>query len=112
MTFLARIMASERGRQLAGFSIVALALIVVVALALLLGRCSVDREVQQGVAIDRAQVSLDATSRALEAERAAMTNQMEAERAFANQQAQAEDKIDEAARTRRSPLDALFGELR
>lgn len=110
--FLARVMASQRGREFVSTMGVMLAVIVVVALALVLGRCSVDREVKQGVAVDRAQVSIEATSRALKAERAAMTNQMEAERAFANQQAQAEDKIDEAARTRRSPLDALFGELR
>lgn len=110
--FLARLMASQRGREIAGTLGVMLAVIVVVALVGLLARCTVGEKVDEAVKLDAAEVSIEATSRTLAAERAAMTNQIEAERAFANQQAQDEDKIDEAARTRRSPLDALFGELR
>ena len=110
--FLARLMASRRGREFVSTLGVMLAVIVVVALVGLLARCTVGEKVDEAVKLDAAEVSIEATSRTLAAERAAMTNQIEAERAFANQQAQDEDKIDEAARTRRSPLDALFGELR
>jgi uncharacterized protein YlxW (UPF0749 family) len=111
-TFLARLMASQRGREFVSTLGVMLAVIVVVAGVGLLAKCTVGEKVDQAVKLDAAEVSIEATSRTLAAERAAMTNQIEAERAFANDQAQAEDKIDEAARTRRSPLDAVFGELR
>jgi len=110
--FLARLLASKRGREIGGTLVIMLAVILVVAVVGLLARCTVSEKVEQAVKLDAAEVSIEATSRALAAERAAMTNQIEAERTFANEQAQAEDKIDEAARTRRSPLDAVFGELR
>lgn len=99
-------------RDVCNFLIIAAGLVVVVILAGLLSRCVVGTKTSDAVRLDAAEVSADGFNRGMVAERAATMNQLEAERAFANDQAQAEDKIDEAVRTRRSPLDTVLGELR
>ncbi len=89
-----------------------IALVILAILgAMLLGRCTAP-SAKDAVALDRAEAAAIGANVALNAERAATANQLAAERAFANEQTQAEDRIDEAARTRRSPIDALFNELR
>ena len=110
--FLASLLATERGRKLVGFGTLAIGLIVLVGLIMLLQQCSVDERVEQGVALDRAEVSADGYNRGMIAERAVIANQMAAEATYHNEQDESDDAIDDAARRRVSPLDALFNSLR
>ena len=112
MTWLASLMATQRGRSIVGTLGVMLAVIALVAAVVLLSRCNADERVKEAVRLDVAEANADGYNRGMIAERAAIANQMEAERAFANEQDQADDAIDDAARRRTSPLDELFGRLR
>lgn len=85
--------------------------VVAVALVFVLARCTAP-STRDAVALDRMEAAAVGANVALNTERASIANQLAAERAFANAQQQDEDRIDEAARTRRSPLDALFNQLR
>ena len=101
MTWLASLMATQRGRSIVGTLGVMLAVIALVAAVVLLSRCNADERVKEAVRLDVAEANADGYNRG-----------MIAERAFANEQDQADDAIDDAARRRTSPLDELFGRLR
>lgn len=89
-------MPPDRIRQLVGFAIIAAGLIAVVILASVLSRCSVQREVEQGVALDRSDAVAEATNRVLEADRTANANQMERDATFRNQQLELKEAAREA----------------
>jgi Tfp pilus assembly protein PilX len=61
--FLARLMASQRGREFVSTLGVMLAVIVVVALVGLLARCTIGEKVDQAVAVDRADAVAEAAAR-------------------------------------------------
>lgn len=105
-------MMSERARKAVAFAIFVLGLAAIVALLSLTRGCGEKDRADQAVAIDRTEASRDAYEKGMIAERAATANQTAAEAAFANEQDKADDKIDDAARRRVSPLDELFGGMR
>lgn len=92
MTFLAALWASQRVKGIVGFIGAALLLIALVAI---LWRCSVNNEVEEGVAFDRASVEAEIARRQLEAERAATANEQAQAAETARQQ---EELRDEAAK--------------
>lgn len=57
-------------------------------------------------------LTIEAAARVTAADRAADAAQRSRDDTFANSQADLKDKADEAARTRRSPLDAVFDGMR
>lgn len=64
------------------------------------------------VQADRVDVTMEAANRVIAADRAAAANQADRDEAFANSQDDAKEAINEAQRTRTSPLDAAFNKLR
>ena len=73
--FLARLLASKRGREIGGTLGVMLAVIVVVALVGLLARCTIGEKVEQAVAVDRADAVAQAAERVRAADAAIAMNQ-------------------------------------
>lgn len=89
--FLAALWASQRVKGIAGAIVAGLLLI---ALCAALWRCSVGRETEQAVAVDRADAVAEATKRVLAADREASAKAAEREKIIANER----DELREVAR--------------
>ena len=92
--FLARLMASQRGREFVGTLGVMLAVILVVALVGLLARCTVGEKVDQGVAVDRADAVAEAAARVRAADAEIALNQADEAEKLANQQQELSREAD------------------
>lgn len=92
--------------------IASVVLVLAILLIFIMRGCGEQDRTDQAVTIDRAEVSRDAYEKGLAAERSATTNQIAEAATFRNEQDKADDKIDDAARRRVSPLDDLFSGMR
>ena len=84
--FLARLLASKRGREIGGTLGIMLAVIVVVLIVGLLAKCTVGEKVDQAVAVDRADAVAGAAARVRAADAEIALNQADQAEKLANQQ--------------------------
>lgn len=112
LPLLARVGVAPRFQRLAAW-----AFLILAAVALIFGgRAAVrawfaDRDAEVIENHDK-DLTIEAAQRVTAADRAADASQRSRDEIFANSQADLKDKADEAARTRRSPLDAVFDGMR
>lgn len=94
MTFIARIMAFARGRQIAGTLVAMITLVAVVVLAGLLSRCVAGDQAEQAVRVDRADAVAEATERVRAADAAFAVNEMARADQLANEQQELSREAD------------------
>lgn len=94
MTFLASLMASQRGRSIVGTLGVMLALIVVVVAVGLLSRCVVGERVKEAVTVDRADAVAEAAERVRAADAAVAVNETQRADQLANEQQELSREAD------------------
>ncbi len=90
--FLASFLATPRGRQIVGFGAVAIGLIVLVGVILLMQQCSINKRVEQGVAVDRADAVAQAAERVRAADAAVAINQAQRADQLVNEQMELRDE--------------------
>ena len=94
MTWLASLMATQRGRSIIGTLVVMLALIVVVVAVGLLSRCVMGERVKEAVAVDRADAVSEAAERVRAADAAVAITEAQRTDQLANEQQELSREAD------------------